>query len=341
VESQTTLSPDRILEIGESFRSSKTLLSAVELGVFTILAADGPLGEEALSQRVGVHPRGARDFLDALVALHLLERGADHKYANTLEADRFLDRRKPTYSGGFLELCNARLYPAWAELTAVLQTGRSVNDDEAYPDGHYSRLYSEPSDRETFLGAMTAGARPVAQAIAATFPWRDHHTVLDIGCAEGCLLVEVAKAHPHINGCGFDLPAVRPSFERYVQLSGVASSLAFQAGDFRVDVLPRADVIVLGRVLHNWDLDTKKQILAKVWAALPESGTLLVYERLIDDERRSSAAALLASLNMLVVTSGGFDFTSADCIRWMREAGFRDARVEPLVASHSMVVATR
>ncbi len=342
MSSMTVLSPDSILEAGQAFWKARALVSAVECDLFSTLALEGALDVHAISERIGLHRRGARDFLDALVALGFLERSDDGRYANTPETDFFLDRRKPTYVGGYLEMCGGRLYFAWSGLTTALRTGRPATAEASHePAEYYARLYADQANRDRFLAGMTGGARPVAQMIAAHFPWRDYKTVVDVGCAEGSLLMQIAKAHPHIDGYGFDLPAVGSAFERFVGMHGVAGRVAFAAGDFLSDPFPRADVVVLGRVLHNWDLETKRRLLAKAWEALPPGGALLVYERLIDDERRKNAWALLASLNMLVVTPGGFDFTAADCIAWMRDAGFRDARVEPLVAGHAMVVATK
>ncbi len=177
--------------------------------------------------------------------------------------------------------------------------------------------------------------------MAAKFPWKNYTTVLDIGTAQGCLPVQIAQAHDHIGGAGFDLPHVRAAFEAYVGEHRLSDRLRFHRGDFFHDPFPPADVLVMGRVLHNWDLSTKKMLLAKAYQALPAGGCLIVYERLIDDERRTNAAGLLASLNMLVMTSGGFDFTGADCIGWMRETGFRDMRVEALTDDQSMIVGTK
>jgi hypothetical protein len=100
-------------------------------------------------------------------------------------------------------------------------------------------------------------------------------------------------------------------------------------------------VLVMGHILHDWDLGQKKGLIAKAYAALPAGGALLVYEALIDDERRQNAFGLLMSLNMLIETPGGFDYTGADCRGWMREAGFRDTRVEHLVGPDSMVVGVK
>jgi O-methyltransferase len=134
------------------------------------------------------------------------------------------------------------------------------------------------------------------------------------------------------------LPEVGALFNDYVGERGLAERLRFYPGDFFNERLPSADVLVMGRVLHNWDLSTKRMLLTKARQALPSGGALIVYERLIDDERRTSAAGLLSSLNMAIMTAGGFDFTAADCIGWMIEAGFRDMRVEPLSGDQSMVL---
>jgi len=159
--------------------------------------------------------------------------------------------------------------------------------------------------------------------------------------AQGCFPVQIALSHSHVGGGGFDLPILRTTFDAYVECHGLSGRLRFYPGDFHSDPLPDADVLVMGRVLHNWDLATKRTLLSKAYAALPSGGALIVYERLIDDERRRSSAGLLASLNMLIMTVGGFDFTAADCIGWMRNTGFREMRVEPLVAGQSMIVAIK
>ena len=325
--------PDRIVQLSRAFMGAKTLLSAVELGVFTALA-EKPLDLETLRERIGIDRRGAPDFFDALVALGLLEREGG-RYANTPETGIHLDRGKPTYMGGELEYLNIRIYEHWGNLTAALRTGQSQSTTA---NGKYQALYANSARLDAFVRGMAGGSLPAATAMAAKFPWRDYKTVLDIGTAQGCLPVQIALAYGHIGGAGFDLPHVRSAFEAYVGEHQLSDRLRFHPGDFFHDPFPAADVLVMGRVLHNWDLATKKMLLAKAYQALPAGGALVVYERLIDDERRANAAGLLASLNMLVMTSGGFDFTAADCVRWMREAGFRDMRVEALTEDQSMIV---
>jgi hypothetical protein len=148
----------------------------------------------------------------------------------------------------------------------------------------------------------------------------------------------VALAHPHVSGGGFDLQVVGPIFDEYVASFGLSGRLRFVPGNFFEDPMPEADVLAMGRILHDWDLEQKKALLAKAYAALPKGGGLIVYESLIDDDRRRSTFGLLMSLNMLIETEGGFDFTGADCGGWMREVGFRETYVEHLDGPDSMVV---
>ena len=327
--------PDRILELGFAFWGAKTLLSAVELGVFSELAKGAQDGE-ALRERLNLHPRSARDFFDALVALGMLER-RDGQYGNTPETDQFLDRAKPSYVGGILEMANARLYPFWVSLTEGLRSGEPQNEAKTGGD-LFAAIYAEPALLRQFLRAMSGQNMGTAVAIAQKIPWQTYRTFVDVGTAQGAVPVQLARAHAHLTGGGFDLPPVGPIFEEYVAEAGLGDRLRFYAGDFFTDPLPAADVLIMGYILHDWDLEGKRALLANAYAALPEGGRLVVYDALIDDERRQNTFGLLMSLNMLIETRGGFDYTGADCRAWMREAGFRESYVEPLVGPNSMVV---
>jgi hypothetical protein len=334
----TSAAPDRLLKLGVAFRDSKTLLSAIELGVFSLLA-EAPLELETLAEKSGVHPRGARDFFDALVALGLLERDQSCRYSNAADANLYLVRNKPTYIGDELELANARQFGPWSMLTEALRTGQPQSG--ARGTENYRAYYADSVILENVARGMTGGSLRAAQAMAARFPWQEYRTLIDIGASQGCLPVQIALAHPHLRGGGFDLPALKPLFEAYVGQHGVADRVRFHPGDFFNDPLPTADVLVMGRVLHNWDFATKMLLLKKAYDALPEGGVLIVYERFIDDGRRFSTAGLLASLNMLVLTAGGFDYSAADCKGWMAETGFRDVRLSPLTAEIGMIAARK
>jgi hypothetical protein len=328
--------PEHIMQIGMGFWASKTLLSAVELGLFTELARK-PENLETLQVRIGLHPRSARDFLDALVALGLLERSNGH-YCNTPATDLFLDKKKPSYIGGVLEMVNQRLYGYWGHLTEGLRTGLPQNEVRGGGQPLFETLYADPERLTGFLKAMTGVSRGSALAIAASFPFKDYKSVCDVGTAEGDAVAQIALAHPHLKAIGFDLPEVGPIFEQYAAELGLNGRLTFVPGSFFENPLPKADVIVMGHILHDWDLATKKMLVRKAYDALPDGGAYIVYEAIIDDDRRKNAFGLMMSLNMLIETYGGFDFTGTDCQGWMREIGFRETRVERLTASASMVV---
>jgi hypothetical protein len=327
--------PQHIMELGLGFWASKTVLSAVELGVFSILAG-APADLPTLQRKLALHQRSARDFLDALVALKLLAR-EDGVYSNTADTDLFLDRAKPSYVGGMLEMANDRLYGFWGSLTEALRTGDAQNEGK---DGEefFAALYAEPDRLRRFSAAMSGISVGAANAIATKFPWSDYKTFVDVGTAQGMVPATLIRAHPHLSGVGFDLPLVEPVFEEFIARNKMSHRVQFQPGNFFTDPLPKADVIVMGHILHDWDLAQKKMLLGKAFDALPRGGAVIVYDAIIDDDRRENTFGLLMSLNMLIETHGGFDYTGEHCQAWMRETGFLETRVEPLVGAESMVV---
>jgi hypothetical protein len=330
------ITPEKILQTGLAFWPAKTLLSAIEIGVFTELA-HGPEKFDALSGRLGLHPRSARDFLDTLVALGFLTRAGD-VYSNTAETDLFLDRKKPSYVGGILEMANHRLYPFWGHLTEGLRTGQPQNEIKTGGPGLFETLYADPARLKEFLAAMTGLSHGANLAIAGNGRWSGYKTYVDVGTAQGDLAAQIALANPHLAGTGFDLPEVAPIFEEYMTQVGVADRVRFAAGSFFDVDLPKADVVLMGHILHDWDLPTKKMLIRKAYDAVPAGGALIVYESIIDDDRSKNAFGLMMSLNMLIETPGGFDYTGADCSGWMREAGFTKTSVEPLGGPDSMVI---
>lgn len=334
----SNVTPEHIMQVGMGFFASKTLLSAVEMEVFTELARH-PEDLETLQGRLGLHPRSARDFLDTLTALGFLTR-TDGKYANSPSTDLFLDKHKPSYIGGILLMANNRLYGHWNNLTAGLRTGKPQNEAKNIEDGKspFEALYADPARLKQFLAAMTGISHGANLTIARKFPWKQYRTFADVGTAQGDLAVQIATANPHLSGEGFDLAEVGPIFEEYVEQNGLTSRLKFNPGNFFEDPLPKVDVITMGHILHDWNLDEKLMLIRKAYEAIPAGGALVVYDTVIDDDRNKNVFGLLMSLNMLIETPGGFDYTGADCCGWMKQVGFRETRVEHLVGPDSMVV---
>jgi hypothetical protein len=331
--------PESILQVGLGFWNSKVLLSAVEMELFTDLAR-GPQSLESIQGRLGLHARSARDFLDTLVALGFLLRESG-KYSNTPATDTFLDKHKPSYIGGMLDMANQRLYGYWGHLTEALRTGLPQNEARGGGAPLFEALYADPARLKSFLAAMTGVSHGANVTIASKFPWAGYKTFTDAGTAQGDLAVQIALRNPHLSGIGFDLAEVGPIFEEYVEKNGVAGRLRFVAGSFFDQPLPQADVILMGHILHDWGLDDKRMLIRKAYDAVPEGGAMIVYESIIDDDRSKNAFGLMMSLNMLIESSAGFDYTGADCQGWMKEAGFRETRVEHLVGPDSMVIGIR
>ena len=189
-----------------------------------------------------------------------------------------------------------------------------------------------------FLGPITGISHGANMAIASAFPWQGYQPFVDVGTAQGDLAVQIALRNPHLQGIGFDLPEVAPIFEEYAFTAGVTDRLTFQPGDFFKQGMPNADVVLMGHILHDWDLPSKKMLIKKAFDALPVAGALIVYEAIIDDDRSKNAFGLMMSLNMLIETPGGFDYTGSDCASWMKDAGFTSTRVEHLIGPDSMVI---
>lgn len=324
-----------------AFWPSKVLLSAVELGLFTELGAKSMTGRE-LQAALRLHPRANPDFFDTLLALHFLDRegeGPEARYHNTEETAVFLDRNSPQYIGGFLEMANARLYPFWGDLTEALRTGNPQNEIKHTGTSMFAELYSKPERLEQFMAAMGGISAGNFQALAEKFDFSKYHTLCDVGGATGQLSMVVARKHPHLRCTSVDLPAATRIAERTIAAAGLAGRISAQSLDFFAQPLPRADVITMGMILHDWNLEKKLHLIHAAYDALPPGGAFVVIENLIDDARRENAFGLMMSLNMLIEFGDAFDFTTADFFRWCAQVGFRRTEVIPLAGAASAGVA--
>jgi predicted O-methyltransferase YrrM len=329
------------MQVGMGFWPSKTLLTAVELGLFTQLAG-GPLTAGEIADRLELRSRAVFDFLDGLVALRLLERegsGDAGRYSNTTDTAVFLDANSPAYIGGLLEMANARLYGFWGGLTEALRTGAPQNEVKATGRSMFEELYADPERLEQFMGAMTGISLGNFSALAETFDFSRYKTVCDVGGATGQLSILVAQRHPHLRCTSFDLPVVAPIAQRTIDAAGVSDRVVTAAGDFFAEPLPSADVITMGMILHDWNLERKLQLIKSAYDALPDGGALIAIENIIDDDRRENVFGLMMSLNMLIEFGDAFDFTGADFRGWCEGVGFRTVEILPLAGPSSAAIA--
>jgi hypothetical protein len=337
----SNLDPTSILQSAFGFWNSKVLLTAVEFGVFTKLGGRGLTGAE-LGAELRLHPRAIADFFDALVAMKFLNRegdGPQAKYFNTPETALFLDEASPRYIGGILIMLNARLFKFWHDLPEALRTGKPQNEIKHGQKGMFEELYSDLPRLEQFMGAMTGLSRINFEAFATKFDFSKYQTLCDVGGATGLLSIEVAKQQRHLKCISFDLPEVQPIAKKHIAAAGLEQRVSTGAGDFFKDPLPKADVITMGMILHDWNLEKKMHLIRSAYEALPAGGALVAIEALIDDARRENIQGLLMSLNMLIEFGDAFDYTGADFRQWCSEVGFKRFAVIHLAGPSSAAVA--
>lgn len=336
------LDPSQIMQTATAFWGSKVLLTAVGLGLFTTLN-DEKLSAVQLGERLGLHPRGTYDFFDALVALGFLDRdgdGPEGKYKNTPETATFLNRNSPQYIGGLPEMLNSRLFGFWNDLGTALRTGKPQNETKHGGKSIFEALYADQAALEEFLDAMTGFQAANFALLAEKFDFTRYRTVSDVGGALALLSRIVGTRHSHLSFTSFDLPPVVPLATKHIRDAGMQARIKAVGGDFFKDDLPKADVVTMGNVLHDWDLEKKKILIRKAFAALPSGGALIVIENIIDDARRENAFGLLMSLNMLIeFGDAAFDYTGADFRTWCGEAGFTDFEIIKLAGPTSAAIA--
>jgi precorrin-6B methylase 2 len=333
--------PDPILQTAFGFWNSKVLLTAVTFGLFTTLG-DRRLTSAELSEALDLHPRGTSDFFDALVAMKFLERegdGAHARYFNTPAGALYLDKSSPRYIGGILEMLNARLFRFWNDLPEALRTGQPQNETKHGDKAMFEELYSDPEKLEQFLGGMTGLSRINFEALAEKFDFSSYSSFCDVGGATGLLSIEVAKRYPNIKCISFDLPAVEPVAKKHIAAAGLSDRIRIASGDFFNDPLPKADVITMGMILHDWNLQKKMQLIRAAYDALPSGGAFIAIEALIDNARRENVFGLLMSLNMLIEFGEVFDSSAADFETWCRQVGFTRFQVIHLAGPSSAAIA--
>lgn len=340
-ETGTQVDPSKIMQVGLGFWAAKTLLAAVKFELFTLLA-NGAMSGVEIKNKLGLHERSLYDFLDTLVALGFLKRSGLKEtamYSNAPDTDMFLDKNKKTYLGGMLEMANNRLYTFWNTLEEGLVTGKPQNESKTGTKPLFEQLYEDKDRTREFLAAMGGIQMGNFMAFARQFDFSRYNTLCDLGGAGGYLSAQVAFNNPHVSCTTFDLSVVEDITRENLDKMGVADKVSVLSGDFFKDEFPEADIYTMGNILHDWGLQQKKFLIKKAYDALPEGGALVVIEGIIDDDRRNNAFGLMMSLNMLIETDEGFDFSGADFAEWALEAGFRKTAMLPLMGPSSAAIA--
>ena len=335
--------PSKIMQVGMGFWASKTLLTAVNMDLFTFISENGRKGTEIIAE-LGLHKRSAYDFLDTLVALGFLEKNGIKEtatYSNATDTNLFLDKNKPSYIGGLHEMANHRLYPFWGNLEEGLKTGLPQNEAKNGGKSLFEELYADESRLKEFIQAMTGAQMGNFIAFSRNFDFSSYSTMCDVGGSGASLSAQVVMNNDHMNCISFDLPPVAPIAQENVDGMQLGDRISIQSGDFFVDPLPRADVITMGNILHDWGLEEKKLLIKNAYDALPKGGALVVIENIIDDNREKNAFGLMMSLNMLIETTDGFDYSFAEFNDWAKEAGFKETSMMLLTGPSSAAIAIK
>ena len=335
------LDPSHIMQTATAFWGSKVLLTAVEFDLFSVLG-DRAMTAEQLGETLKLHPRGTYDFFDALVALKFLERAGDGpqgRYKNTSETAAFLNKKSPMYIGGLPEMLNSRLFGFWNNLGTALKTGEPQNEVKLHGKSIFEELYANEAKLGEFLEAMTGFQAENFHQLSVKFDFSKYKTVSDIGGALALLSRLVGARHEHLTFHTFDLLPVARHAQKQIDAAGMTERIEVVSGDFFADELPKASVVTMGNVLHDWNLEKKKVLIQKAYDALPDDGAFIAIENLIDDARRENAFGLLMSLNMLIEVGDAFDYTGADFREWCSEVGFKNFEIIPLAGPASAAVA--
>ncbi|WP_445452941.1 methyltransferase [Flavobacterium sp. 25HG05S-40] len=342
-QQQNHPTPENIMKIGTGFWASKILLSAVKFQVFTTLAEKKTMSAIELKSHLGFKStdRNVYDFLDALTTFGFLNREGlleTAQYSNSMDTDFFLDKNKPSYIGGMLEMLNHRLYGFWGNLEEGLMTGLPQNEIK---DGEdlFDALYSDADRLKEFIHAMSGFQMGNFMALAQSFDFSKHKTLVDIGGSAGMLSIMVAKHQGHMNCTSWDLPPVAPIANEVIQQFQMHDRVKTDSGNFFKDEFPNADIITMGNILHDWDEETKLMLIKKAYNSLPEGGVLIAIENVIDADRNKNAVGLMMSLNMLIETGSGFDYTFSDFNKWTNAVGFKSTALLPLAGPTSAAIA--
>lgn len=346
MENQTNHpSPENIMKIGTGFWASKALLTAVNFGLFTLLAEKKSMSVEQIKQTLKLNctDRNLYDFLDTLTGLGFLRRDGILEtavYSNMMDSEIFLDKKKSSYIGGILEMLNNRNYHVWENLEEGLRTGKPQSEAAKGQD-IFAELYKSPERLEEFIDAMSGIQMGSFMAFAQKFDFSKYKTLTDAGGSSGLLSLMVAKHNAHMNCVSFDLPPVTPIAAKTIQRFQLSDRVKAVAGDFFTDSIPSADIVVMGNILHGLDEEGKINLMKMAYTALPKGGAYVAIESVIDDDRVNNIPGLLMSLNMLVETGKGFDYTFKDFSKWAVTAGFSSTSLLPLAGPSSAAIAIK
>ena len=339
----TPPTPATIMQIGSGFWASKVLLAAINFELFTKLASKQTMTASQIKEELNLKctDRNVFDFLDTLTGFGFLNRKGileTSTYSNGIDTAIFLDKNKPSYVGGILEMMNERLYNFWGHLEEGLLTGKPQNEIKGGED-LFESIYKDSHRLKMFVHAMTGAQMGGFIAFAEKFDFSKYKTLIDVGGSAGMLSLMIAQHQTHMTCVTFDLPVIEPIANETIQKLQLVNRVKTASGDFFAEPIPSADIVTLGNILHDWDEETKLILIQKAYDALPQGGAFVVIESIIDDERKENVFGMMMSLNMLIETGNGYNFSFADFNKWTKKIGFKSTALLPLSGPTSAAIA--
>ncbi len=317
------LTPITLMQMISGFWVSKALASAIDLDLFTKLSGRG--GDvKQVSKLLGLHPRPAEMLISACAALGLLEKRGKQFYNSSL-SEEYLVKGKPHYFGGVVSLLDQRLYLPWNKLKEALRTNRAQTWEDH--SGIFEQISSNPEKQRLFTEGMHSFSVHSGRALAEAFDFSPYTQLLDVGGASGAYCIEAIRCYPNLRAVVFDLPEPLQIAKEKISESGYSDRIKLHIGDFFKDELPKgSDVILLSMILHDWSSETNLKILRKCYNGLPSGGVVIVSELMMDNDKTGPVPAALMSLNMLIETEGGRNYTWSEYIEWLMKIGFKNIK---------------
>lgn len=310
-----SLSQDAIREMAYGFQDSRILLTAFELGIFTLLGREGKSSAEVAAQ-LKTDQRATDRLMNALCALGFLEKEAG-RFTNSAPALRFLVQGRPEYMTGLLH--TVHLWKTWSTLTEAVRLGKSVS----------VRHVNERGDEwlVAFIDAMHYRASRQAPAVVGQLDLHGVSHVLDVGGGSGAYAMAFVRARRGLRATVFDLPNVIPLTRQYIQKEGMYDAIDTVAGDYLKDDLGKGyDIVFLSAIIHSNSLEENRMLIRKCAKALNQQGRLVVQDFIMDDDRTGPASGAIFALNMLVGTDAGDTYTESEVRSFMEDAGL--SRIE-------------
>lgn len=305
------MNPSELREMVGAFQKSRIVLTAYELEIFTYIS-DKHYSSQTIAEALSLDTNATERLLNALVAIHLLEKHED-KFTNTTDSLRYLSKDSKEYVSGLMH--SNHLWDTWSNLTHVVKTGNAAQSDEINERGE--------EWLEAFIHAMHYRGKKQAPAQIADIDLQNVESVLDVGGGSGCFIMAFLDRKPRMQAAVFDLPNVVPISKRIIDEEGYTGKIVNHTGDFTEDELPGDfDLVFLSAIIHSNDYETNQELVKKCYRALNKNGKIVIQDWIMNNAKTQPLQGAIFSINMLVGVKGGDCYSEEEVTDWMEAAGF-------------------